>query len=191
MFCSKCGNPVGEGDRFCLNCGAPVAGSTPDPQPVMPSTSLEPKLKMGWFKFLIYFGLWAGAVLNLFNAIQLFTGSHYGDKATIELVYLVFPDLKGLDVGIGFAMVALVALGLITRFRLAGYHKNAPLLLATTYAANAIISIIYVFGAGSIVSFDIIADALRSTVTSVITSIVMIIINFIYFGKRKHLFVNP
>ena len=29
MFCSKCGQPVGEGAQFCANCGNPVNGTKP------------------------------------------------------------------------------------------------------------------------------------------------------------------
>ena len=134
MLCPKCGNPVEEGDRFCLNCGAPVAESAPEPQQVAPATSLQPQPKMGWFKFLIYFSLFAAAVLNVVNAIQLLTGSHYG---------------------------------------------------------NTIINLIYYFAAGSIVSFEVLAEASSNVITNAVVSIVMIIINVTYFGKRKHLFVNP
>ena len=29
MFCSKCGQPVGEGAQFCSNCGNPLNGTKP------------------------------------------------------------------------------------------------------------------------------------------------------------------
>ena len=29
MFCSKCGQPVGEGAQFCANCGNPLNGTKP------------------------------------------------------------------------------------------------------------------------------------------------------------------
>ena len=29
MFCSKCGQPVGDGAQFCANCGNPVNGTKP------------------------------------------------------------------------------------------------------------------------------------------------------------------
>ena len=30
MFCSKCGQPVGDGAQFCANCGNPVNGTKPN-----------------------------------------------------------------------------------------------------------------------------------------------------------------
>lgn len=35
MNCTKCGNPVGEGAKFCISCGNPVTtDSTPKPEPL-------------------------------------------------------------------------------------------------------------------------------------------------------------
>ena len=83
------------------------------------------------------------------------------------------------------------AVALIARFRLAGYHKNGPTLLYIVYAGNTIINLIYYFAAGSIVSFEVLTEASSNVITNAVVSIVMIIINVTYFGKRKHLFVNP
>ena len=59
------------------------------------------------------------------------------------------------------------------------------------YAGNTIINLIYYFAAGSIVSFEVLTEASSNVITNAVVSIVMIIINVTYFGKRKHLFVNP
>ena len=43
MFCSKCGNPLKDSDRFCTKCGAPVVRpQMPQEQPVVkPSVPQE------------------------------------------------------------------------------------------------------------------------------------------------------
>ena len=51
--------------------------------------------KMGWFKFIIYFQLFASAVINAALGITAFTGSHYDGKA--ELVYAFFPGMSAVD----------------------------------------------------------------------------------------------
>lgn len=198
MFCRNCGSSVPDGSRFCPGCGSDVSGYAtqsqpqpqPQPQPVTPPVNIQPALGMGWFKLLIYFGLWAGALLNFGTAISLLTGSVYGEKEVVELVYAVFPDLKPVDLIVGISLIALAIWGIITRFRLSGYHKNGLLCLNCTYAAGAIINLGYLLAAGSIVSFDVLGDSITSSITSVVVSIVMIIVNTVYFGKRKHLFVN-
>ena len=53
MFCTQCGSPLGERDRFCAHCGAPVPAApaypaaeippdTPQPAPVPPDLTPEP-----------------------------------------------------------------------------------------------------------------------------------------------------
>jgi hypothetical protein len=88
--------------------------------------------------------------------------------------------------------LALAALTIFTRFRLAGYHKNGPKLLTLMYASTIIINVIYYIGV-AIVLPDAIADAVdtSSLITGSITSIAMIFINMSYFEKRASLFVNP
>ena len=118
MFCTKCGNQVPDGQKFCSACGNPMA---PAQQPRQPQygqpqqqyqqpqqqyqqpqygrpqyqQAAPAALGMGWFKFLIYFALFAGAVLNALTAISMLTGSMYGESK--DLVYLFYKDLKTVD----------------------------------------------------------------------------------------------
>lgn len=49
MFCSNCGNPLGDTDLFCTKCGTPVRDREPERmiQPVY-ETAGKPKKKNGW-----------------------------------------------------------------------------------------------------------------------------------------------
>ena len=43
-FCTKCGNPLIEGDRFCRKCGTPIPGKTAAPvPPAAPEQSQAPE----------------------------------------------------------------------------------------------------------------------------------------------------
>lgn len=42
MFCGKCGNPVGESEKFCSQCGAPLPEMEPAGEAVTEETSAEP-----------------------------------------------------------------------------------------------------------------------------------------------------
>ena len=52
---------------------------------------------MKWYKFVIYFQLFAAALLNLGSGIALFTGSQYGlNSYELKLLYGVLGNLKTL-----------------------------------------------------------------------------------------------
>ncbi len=195
MYCYKCGAEIENTAMFCPHCGVEISANDQSDQqhqaPRQPYTPLEqkPDLKMGWYKFLIYFSLFAGAVLNVLDAISLLTGGIYDGAA--ELVYAVFSSLKGLDTFIGIATLGLAGMCIYTRFRLSGFYKNGPMMLNITYIASLAVNLIYIIGLSSIVP-DIISDAstVSSQVSSTITSVMMIFVNTAYFKKRSHLFVN-
>ena len=74
---------------------------------------------MRWFKFLIYFSLFAGALLNLGNAVIYLTGSGYDGKA--DLVWAFFDGLKGLDTFMGIACILIAIFQVFTRFKLSSF----------------------------------------------------------------------
>lgn len=188
MYCPNCGREVAEGKNFCAGCGAAMnpevvsqPGETLQPQPQHP---------MKWFKYLIYFGLFAGALVNLVNGLNMLTGDVYGEMEYI--VYRMFSGLKALDVMVGLLMIALAVFSVVVRFRLAKFHKNAPKLLMALYIAAAAVTLVHAVGAQAIVS-GFAPKGLLDTSTeigSIIGSIAAVIINGIYFKKRSYLFVN-
>jgi len=188
MYCSNCGTKIDYESNFCINCGAPL-NNVNSPQPTAPSPLAPEVLGMGWYKFLIYFSMFAGAILNLYNAYQLISGEIYQLQA--DYVYRIFDGLKEFDVVIGILFIGLAALGIYTRFRLANFRKNGPLMITVSYIVLITLQLIYVIGLTIIIpseQFD--STVYGSTLINIVTSIVMIIINAVYFKKRKHLFVN-
>ncbi len=205
MFCGKCGNMIPDGQAFCNFCGAPMNARQPNyqqpayQQPVQPvnvQTPISTAKPMGWFKFLIYFLLWASAVLNLVSGIMAMTGAQYeiyGNSA--EVVYYVLPDLEGLDIFCGIACIALAGLAIYTRFALAGYKAIGPKLLTVLYCASMVVALIYAISAVSII--EEVAGTLYDTSeftsqvwSQAIVSTMMIVINSAYFNKRKEMFKN-
>ncbi len=148
------------------------------------------QLPMNWFKFVIYFQLFANAVLNIVAAVLTFTGSHYGGGYSASLIYAFYPNLKTIDIIYGIFCIVLACIAIFARFRLAAFKKDAITWLMTTYAANIIVPIIYVILVASTigVSASDVLDA--SSASSIVTSTVLIICSSIYFNKRKHMFVN-
>ncbi len=145
---------------------------------------------MKWFKFLIYFSLWAGAVLNLINGVMLLTGGVYDGQA--DFVYDTLDGIQTIDMIVGFLSIALAVFGIYTRFRLAGYYKNGPSSLTILYVGSIIVNLVYIIGVYSILAgYDLseIIDV-SSFISGSVMSAVMIFANISYFNKRKHLFVN-
>lgn len=146
------------------------------------------QLPMNWFKFVIYFQLFANAVLNLINAIMYFTGLHYGGGYMTAAVYMFYGGLKPLDIVTGILTIGLVAIAIYTRFRLSGFKKNAIMCLMITYGANILVALIWLIGVVAITGVGEVIGA--STIISLVGNIVLIILSAVYFNKRKHLFVN-
>lgn len=189
MFCPKCGSQMGDYDSFCPVCGASNGAAAPTGN-VAGSNAPSSLLPMNWYKFLIYFGLFAGAVLNAINGIQLLSGSIYDGAA--ELVYYVFEDLKTVDVLAGLAMLALAGFGIYTRMRLAGYCSNGPQMLTYLYVASAVASLLYIIGVNAALGdySSYLEMDYSSYIVSLVTSAVMVFANKTYFQKRASMFVN-
>ena len=142
MFCRFCGKELPEGARFCNNCGR-IAD-------VMPLQQAARRRPMAWFKFIIYFQLFANAACNLIIAFMWITGLHYGESA--ELYYETCPPLKAVDVIYGLICIACAVGAILVRQKLAELMR---------YAVIVIVGVCF-----------------------------HIPLNYVYFIKRKDLFVN-
>ena len=194
MFCPNCGTQLADDVAFCTNCGATTKPqqSTVQQPVIQQPTPPQPQPSMKWFKFLIYFGLWAGAILNILGALPMLTGSQYGEPEVVELVYATFEGLRGLDMFCGIFALALGAFGIYTRFQLAGYKAKAPMLLSIVYAGAVVFNLVYIFGCTAVLPEYVLSEInFTSFYSNTITSAVMIFVNHTYFKKRAHLFTNP
>ena len=147
-----------------------------------------PQFGMKWHKFVIYFGLFFGALIDLILGISVISGmiySRYGIEP--ELVYDVFSGLKTLDVAVGLCCIALAVFFLVTRFQLSGMKKRGPVCLYCIYALNFILSLIYV-----ILASDIIGEPIYDgeIIAMLAAYLVMLVLNVVYYKKRESLFIN-
>jgi len=182
MFCRNCGSQIQDGVKFCPNCGSvcDVAPVQPEPQ-----TPLAPQYPMKWFKFLIYFALFASGILNLISGIQMVTGSQYGDLASD--VYDYFPGLQSVDIICGLLSIALGVLLIYTRFRLAQYRANGPMLLLICYASSGLLNLVYMIAVYAILEGEL---DVSSSLMSVGISLIMVSANNVYFKNRRPLFIH-
>ena len=204
MQCPKCRAAMPNGAKYCTECGAklPVqpdsVPNVPQPaiqeapayeaQPVMteapPAQELQP-CGMKWYKFLIYFALWAGAIVNLIDSLQFFTGSILGDD--VEILYAYYPLLKVLNLAFALILVTYAVFAIYTRYRLAQFRRNGPACLYALYIAQFVFALLV-----QVVTSLILGEWLEgySFVANSLVFGLILGLNMKYFRKRKHLFVN-
>lgn len=147
---------------------------------------------MRWYKFLIYFALFAGALINLVGAILSFTGGMYFGYS--EDIYEAFPFLKTSDIVMGVALVALSVLCIWTRFALAKFKRYAPTLIDLIYSTNIAMTIyMYIIMLymewKALGGFEITTTFIELIFCSIFEFAIQIA-NMVYFNKRKDLFCN-
>lgn len=147
----------------------------------------QPQLPMNWFKFVIYFQLFAACVLNVFTGIAQLTGSLYEAQGiNASFVYAFFPGLSAVDKIYGIICIALGVAAIIVRQKLAKFCQDGPKFYLIYLAVTVVASIIYLVAVIAIVG----EMETSTTIGSLIGNGIMLVCNKIYFDKRAHLFVN-
>ena len=200
MYCRFCGKQIPDHAKFCPECGADLtpapSAAPPENAPSVPAAPVPgaapigvietPQRGMKWFKFIIYFQLWAGMLVNLVTAGKYFTGAYYEGNA--EMVYCVFPALQPLDIVMGVVCLALAVYAVVVQRALAKFRAKGPMMYYLMYIVNTAATVLYLL-IGSIIIGQ---SAFTAEVAgSIIGSLVMLFVNIPYFNNRKHLFVNP
>ncbi len=136
-------------------------------------------LGMGWYKFMIYFQLFAGAVLDFFLAFRYFGAAQYlnqyaayGDPSPLYPMFII----------LGIASAVFGILSIYCRMLLARFSKKALTALYVMYGINIAIGLIAFIGANT--------SGATETSSSTAGSIAVLVVNVMYYKKRAHLFVN-
>ena len=202
-FCPECGANLAPVPSAAPEESAPAAPAAPeiptpfDPTPYDPApysadsfasadVAAAPQRGMKWFKFIIYFQLWASMLVYLVTAGKYLTGAYYEGSA--EMVYDFFPALQPLDIVMGVFCLALAVYAVVVQRALAKFRAKGPMMYYLMYIVNTAVTVLYLI-IGSIIIGQ---SAFTAEVAgSIIGSLVMLFVNIPYFNNRKHLFVNP
>lgn len=203
MYCSKCGAEMQPDQMFCPACGQQVNQTENGQQSQQPIQSQIPpqqnfyqqqpmndqyygqQIPMKWYKFISYVQLPLSVLVLIATALMYIAGSHYEDSK--DLVYLLFPALKTIDILMGIACLLLAAVSGVVCMKMIKMKRDAVKFYLLSLAISAIISMLYVL----FTSICIKEITLTSNLTSTfIVQIVMIFINKSYFEKRKQYFIN-
>lgn len=180
MNCPECGSENLNGAKYCRACGKPMGEKARTYRQEMPLQQ-----GLGWHKFMIYVSLFAGAVLNFLNGIKAMTGMQYGEL--MEPIYMVFPNLKALDIVYGLCLIGISVFCVYTRFQLAKFKLGAPKLIAILYGCTVLLPVAYLGIADAITGINMMNE---SVIGSVIGSLAMAVINIIYYNKRSYMFIK-
>ena len=214
MYCRFCGTKIPDNVKFCPECGAnlaPASAPSAAPEesapavpmapenaaaPAMPHGTPDPATAIGviatpqrgmkWFKFIIYFQLWAGMLVNLVTAVKYFTGAYYEGSA--EMVYTFFPALQPLDIVMGVFCLALAVYAVVVQRALAKFRTKGPMMYYLMYIVSTASTVLYLLIGSLIIGQSAFTAETAGSFTG---SLFMIFINIPYFNNRKHLFVNP
>ena len=126
--------------------------------------------------------------MNLITAFKFLTGMVYGSRDDAEMVYAVFGGgLKAVDMISGVLLLVAVVVAVMAALAIIKFKASARPLVIAVYALIIAVNIFYVIATSAILGSSTLDGA---TAGSTVASIVFLIINIIYFGKRKHIFVN-
>lgn len=151
-------------------------------------------MKMKWFKYLIYFGQYAWALLYSLSGIKIMTGFNYdalyGGFFGSGFFYNYFGKLlRYLDLSYGILTILLAVFAVGVRFALAEYQQEAPKMLIGQFAVSAVVDILYRIIADNIMNtVDVMTAALVAF--RILFTTVLILCNIRYFKKRELLFMN-
>ena len=178
--CTKCGTELSEEIQYC-----PVCGNQQFPDPPQEN----PELPMRWYRFVIRFQLFAAALFSVVNALNLFSGRVFGIKNSdgLKAVYRVYPELKPLAIIAGIMYLGVAAYDLFVRQQLAEYRKNAPMLYIISIVVSILPYLVFTIGE-SVVTEGGLGDI--TGYAAVVIVLAMLYANYVYFSKRKHMFVN-
>lgn len=153
-----------------------------------------PYIGMAWYRFVIYFQLFACAAMSIFYGVRFLTGHQYGEYKNLYWSY--FDGLKTLDLVHAITYFVIAVSAIIIRFMLANYKKNSPKMYIGMIIVIVLSDIIYLFVILGIINkrarvhvglFDVVDYMF---VIELVIYTIMIVCNIIYFKKRSYLFTN-
>ena len=172
-------------------------------QPLRQTESIQTELPMKWYLCIIYVYLFWIMLTHVMNAVTLLTGSQNSLYQTLSGDERAFAQT--LDRIYAVLLLAMAVCAFLVRQRLVRFKKNSPLMFIVHMAVDMAIRFAYIIISPD--GFRLLTANLTSSLPQdmtisedmllrsyIIIGIAMvaavIILNIIYFRKRRHLFNN-
>ena len=191
--CTFCGTELPEGASFCPSCGKQTA-RTISGEPFQgdsfvktgEQTASPADFPMKWHNFLMVVMI-IGAVLIIINGLTAMSGLQYDlQGASASHLYSYYPGLRAVDILYGIALIGTGGFQIVVRNRLHAFRREGPRMMTILYAVSIAYLVVYGLTASAVTGISIWGDLWGS----IVGNIVMMIINYNYYEKRKALFVN-
>ena len=190
--CKNCGTICEDFYKYCPNCGNGFENNTTrndiSDNPIHTETKVYSETHpMKWHSFLMVVMI-IGAILTVISGITTITGTQYAQQGLdVYYIYHIYPNLKTCDAFYGLGTILLGVFQLITRNRLNRFRKNGPTMLKSWYILSILIQCLYLLSFSSITGIDTFN---QSTITNLLGSLIMLLINGVYYSHRKDMFIN-
>lgn len=181
MYCKKCGAVIDENSTFCAACGEPLE-----------TGNIGAGMK--WHKvFIVLFSF--SALANVATGLEYFAGLQYNEYDSVsknrefkDYLYAKFYGLHALDIAFDIACIVLALFQIFIIVRLAKLKRKAPFCLRMFYAHIVCIELVYALTIAGLTGTSLDMGFLSK---NLLVHLIVAVINLIYYGQRKHLFVNP
>lgn len=194
MYCSRCGENNDNSAKFCRKCGAPLVqnqNNAPIRENLQMNTYTTSQKTQGmkWYKFIIYVQLILLPLSEIVNCYLTFSKKKLGDYT--YYIYSFSPGIRMLDIFSCLAGIVILVAAIYVRMQLAGFKKGAPQKYLLLLVGQTARGIIYILGL-SVLLNDISGIGYSTSFEwlQIVSLIVMVIVNHIYFDKRKQYFVK-
>ena len=146
--------------------------------------------RMKWYYFLVYFSLWCSALGLLVLGVSNLTGYALSlalGRDTMQAIYAYYPGLHMLTTGLGFFQLVGAAMYLLSAIALLRFWRRAPFLLIWTMLLPQLTAVGYVLAASRIFGVGFF-DLFPGGILTFLISGLEILLNWVYFRKRRALF---
>ncbi len=154
----------------------------------------EINVPLKFYHVLVYFGLYAGALLNAVVGLRYISGRIYESTYTTAAdIYEMFPGLQFVNICYGIVCFAMALFAVYVRDELKNFKKGAPqkyyiLLLSMIFTPLIYLGVYLVFFANQ--TSGIAMSTWIEYAGEFITQILVLYFTRVYFKKREFLFVN-
>ena len=185
-FCVSCGEKLTDDVQYCPKCGKCVGEYKTEA--TVSADSLRKEVPMKWYKFLVYFAILAGVVVNVCVGIVCLSGSHYEGAA--EAVYAYYDNLQAIDIIYGVFCFGFSGYGVMVWRALRKMEASAPNMVCGLYTVSGVSSLVYILLVSLFTNVKLENSDYGRVILSLAFGIAMVWWNYEYFNKRKDLFVN-